>query len=249
MKPAHIAGGHLSRLRDELRPATTASIIAMILGGGAMVAASRSGSAIPAAPAWRRCRRRRRRSRIRCSPMFARRRTPPTAPACAFSPRPVSRPRACTKPSSGSPTRSSIASRQIDPYMQSHPLPAERVRALEGLAKSSPHWDKTDSPALQARHDLARAKLYGFIDPRDGVGAALSDQRQQRRGALRARHRGVSLRQRARRDPADRRADPGAAAESLFPRAQGPGAARSRAARRRDRTAAPRGAARAQRRR
>jgi predicted Zn-dependent protease len=53
--------------------------------------------------------------------------------------------------------------------MQSHPLPAERVRALEGLAKSSPHWDKKDPPALQARHDLARAKLYGFIDPRDGV--------------------------------------------------------------------------------
>ena len=61
-------------------------------------------------------------------------------------------------------------SSQIDPYMQSHPLPAERVRALEGLAKASPHWDKKDPPALQARHDLARAKLYGFIDPRDGVG-------------------------------------------------------------------------------
>ena len=57
----------------------------------------------------------------------------------------------------------------IDPYMQSHPMPAERVRALEGLAKASPYWDKKDSPALQARHDLARAKLYGFIDPRDGV--------------------------------------------------------------------------------
>jgi predicted Zn-dependent protease len=62
------------------------------------------------------------------------------------------------------------ASQGIDPYMQSHPLPIERVRALEGLAKASPHWDKKDSPALQARHDLARAKLFGFLDPRDGVG-------------------------------------------------------------------------------
>ena len=26
-----------------------------------------------------------------------------------------------------------------DPYMQSHPMPAERVEALEGLAKSSPY--------------------------------------------------------------------------------------------------------------
>ena len=40
----HIAGGHLSRLREELRLATTASIIGLILGAGAMVAASRSGS-------------------------------------------------------------------------------------------------------------------------------------------------------------------------------------------------------------
>jgi predicted Zn-dependent protease len=61
------------------------------------------------------------------------------------------------------------ASQGIDPYMQSHPLPTERVRALEGMARQSPHWDKKDPPALQARHDLARAKLYGFIDPRDGV--------------------------------------------------------------------------------
>ncbi len=40
--------------------------------------------------------------------MSARRRTPPTAPACVFSPRPASRPRACPKPSSGWPTRSSM---------------------------------------------------------------------------------------------------------------------------------------------
>ena len=54
--------------------------------------------------------------------------------------------------------------RYIDPYMQSHPMPAERVAALEGMAKASPYWDKKDPPALQQRHDLMRAKLYGFID-------------------------------------------------------------------------------------
>src|SRR5262249_21237577 len=59
--------------------------------------------------------------------------------------------------------------RYINPYMQSHPLPAERVRALEGLAKASPYWDVKDSPALQARHDLARAKLWGFIERPDTI--------------------------------------------------------------------------------
>jgi predicted Zn-dependent protease len=59
--------------------------------------------------------------------------------------------------------------RYVDPYMQSHPMPAERVRALEQLARSSPHWDKKDSPALQQRHDMMRAKLFGFTDAPDSV--------------------------------------------------------------------------------
>ena len=53
--------------------------------------------------------------------------------------------------------------------MQSHPMPAERVRALEELARTSPYWDKKDPPALQARHDLMRAKLFGFMDRPDAV--------------------------------------------------------------------------------
>src|SRR5207247_5426213 len=40
----HIAGGHLARMREMLAAATTQSIIAMLLGVGAMVAAGRSGS-------------------------------------------------------------------------------------------------------------------------------------------------------------------------------------------------------------
>src|SRR5204863_7957855 len=59
--------------------------------------------------------------------------------------------------------------RYINPYLQTHPLPNERVAALEGLAKASPYWDHKDPPALQARHDLMRAKLYGFIERPDGV--------------------------------------------------------------------------------
>ena len=39
----HIAGGHLSRLREQLANAQAASILAMLLGIGGMVAASRGG--------------------------------------------------------------------------------------------------------------------------------------------------------------------------------------------------------------
>jgi predicted Zn-dependent protease len=62
-----------------------------------------------------------------------------------------------------------FAAHSADPYTQSHPMPAERVAALEIFAKSSPHWDKKDAPELQLRHDLARAKLSGFLDRPDTV--------------------------------------------------------------------------------
>ena len=40
----HIAGGHLSKMRQELANAQTAAIVAMLLGVGAMVAGARSNS-------------------------------------------------------------------------------------------------------------------------------------------------------------------------------------------------------------
>ncbi|HZO48142.1 MAG TPA: M48 family metalloprotease [Xanthobacteraceae bacterium] len=166
----HIAGGHLSRLREELRVATTASIIAMILGAGAMVAASRSGSsssgnagmAALTAP-----------QQVIQNSLLAYVRTQEDAADRAgvrFLNATGQSSRGMSETFKRLADQILYASQGIDPYMQSHPLPAERVRALEGMAKASPHWDKKDSPAMQARHDLARAKLFGFLDPRDGVG-------------------------------------------------------------------------------
>jgi predicted Zn-dependent protease len=48
-------------------------------------------------------------------------------------------------------------------------MPAERVAALEIIARNSPNWDKKDPPELQLRHDLMRAKLTGFLDRGDTV--------------------------------------------------------------------------------
>jgi predicted Zn-dependent protease len=53
-----------------------------------------------------------------------------------------------------------------DPYLQSHPMAAERIQALAEIAKT-PYWDKKDSPELQLRHDMVRAKLFGFLDGPD----------------------------------------------------------------------------------
>ena len=62
-----------------------------------------------------------------------------------------------------------FAARDADPYLHSHPMPAERVAALEELARSSPYWDKKDDPALQLRHDMVRAKVSAFMERQDTV--------------------------------------------------------------------------------
>ena len=56
-----------------------------------------------------------------------------------------------------------FSSTRVDPYLQTHPLPRERLANLEVAARASPVFDKPDPPALQARHDLMRAKIVAFM--------------------------------------------------------------------------------------
>lgn len=58
---------------------------------------------------------------------------------------------------------------RVDPYLQSHPLAPERIAGVERLARESPYFNKKDPPALQQRHDLARAKLIGFTGSADEI--------------------------------------------------------------------------------
>jgi predicted Zn-dependent protease len=57
----------------------------------------------------------------------------------------------------------------INPYLQSHPLPPQRLAQLRSLAEASPYYNNKDSPELQFRHDLVKAKLYGFLDQPETV--------------------------------------------------------------------------------
>ena len=52
----------------------------------------------------------------------------------------------------------------INPYLQSHPMPQQRLTQLRELVTSSPYYNAVDPPELQFRHDLVKAKLYGFLD-------------------------------------------------------------------------------------
>jgi predicted Zn-dependent protease len=57
----------------------------------------------------------------------------------------------------------------INPYLQSHPLPAQRIVQLRSLVEQSPYYNNVDPPELQLRHDLVKAKLFGFLDKPETV--------------------------------------------------------------------------------
>jgi predicted Zn-dependent protease len=160
----HIAGGHLSRIREQLASASTQAILAMILGVGAMIAGARSGNsgmsnagaAIMQGP----------QAAIQNS-LFAYIRAQEDQAdraAVKFLTATGQSAKGMAETFKRLADQTMFQTRGINPYMQSHPLPSERVAALQGIARESPYWDKKDSPEMQARHDLARAKLHGFMD-------------------------------------------------------------------------------------
>jgi predicted Zn-dependent protease len=163
----HIAGGHLSRLRQQLAVAQTQSIIALLLGVGAMVAAAQSGggagnpTAAILGP----------QEAIRRSLLSYQRAQEEQADRAGVKFLTATGQSAKGMYDTFKRLASEImfAARNADPYLQSHPMPMQRVAALEVLAKTSPYWDKKDPPELQLRHDLMRAKLAGFLDRGDTV--------------------------------------------------------------------------------
>jgi predicted Zn-dependent protease len=167
----HLAGGHLAKLRERLAEAQTQMVIAMLLGAGAIVAGSRGGSgnnglasagaAALSAPG----------EVIRRTLLSYVRQQEENADKAGvkFLNATGQSARGMYETFKRFTDESLFAARGADPYVQSHPMPAERVRALEELARSSPYWDKKDDPALQMRHDMVRAKISGFMERQDTV--------------------------------------------------------------------------------
>ena len=56
-----------------------------------------------------------------------------------------------------------------DSYDRTHPLSSERIQALEQGFKSAPSWNTPVDPSLEARFQRVKAKLYGFVDPRQAT--------------------------------------------------------------------------------
>jgi len=164
----HIAGGHLTRLREELAHAQTAAIVAMLIGIGATLAGSRSSSGagsigVATINSSQSVIQRTLLSYVRAQEEQA------DKAGVKFLTMTQQSPKGMYDTFKRFADKIEFQTKYIDPYLQTHPMPKERMDALEELAKSSPYWDKKDPPELQARHDLMRAKLSGFLERPDTV--------------------------------------------------------------------------------
>jgi predicted Zn-dependent protease len=166
----HLAGGHLAKFRIQLEAAQTQMIIAMLLGVGALAAGAKgggdngltnAGAAAIAGP----------QNMIMRSLISYQRAQEEQADRAGvkFLTATGQSARGMVDTFKRFSNESLFAARGADPYLQSHPMPADRVAALEQVAQASPYWEKKDDPALQMRHDMARAKISAFMERPDTV--------------------------------------------------------------------------------
>src|SRR3984893_12836234 len=162
----HIVGGHLSKMRQELANAQTAMIVGMLLGAAAIVAGHGNsdmgnvGAAVFTAP-----------QSLAMSSLLSYQRAQEESADRAgvrFLTMTGQSAKGMYDTFKKFADDSLFSAHSIDPYAQNHPLPAERMAALAELAKTQ-YWDKKDPPELQFRHDMMRAKLYGFTERSDVI--------------------------------------------------------------------------------
>ncbi len=56
-----------------------------------------------------------------------------------------------------------------DSYDRTHPLSRERVQTLEHSLRSNPGWDRPTDPRIEERFQRVKAKLLGYVNPKQAV--------------------------------------------------------------------------------
>jgi predicted Zn-dependent protease len=160
----HLAGNHLAQMRAVIRNTRIAAAIASIIGIGAVAAGSASGvtdlsQAAPAIVTGAQ-------SIGTRSILAYARAEEATADRAAVSYLEATNqsPEGMLDVFTRMAGEDMFLFRSVDPYSVSHPLPRERIAAIENLVAQSRFRGRTDPAALQLRHDLVRAKLSAFTE-------------------------------------------------------------------------------------
>ncbi|MFL6853929.1 MAG: M48 family metalloprotease [Sphingomicrobium sp.] len=159
----HVAGGHAIRSGEGMKQATAITILSLVLGAAAMaVGAGDAGVGIVAAG-----------QQAALGSFLAFSRAQETSADLAG---------ASYLAKAGISGRGSIdffkklqnqeyrlAIYAKDSYDRTHPLSSERIQALSQLYQKDPAWNKKTDPALEARFQRVKAKLIGFVTPKEAV--------------------------------------------------------------------------------
>lgn len=160
----HLAGGHLENLRNEIARAQAVGAVVALLGvvgaaagmaGGAHGAARLGGAAAMAGP------------EVMARTLLSYKRAQELAAdraALSYLNATGQSARGMVETFRRFADQQLFSAQYMDPYAQSHPMARERLDQLETAAQNSRYWDAKDSPELQLRHDMMRAKLSGFTD-------------------------------------------------------------------------------------
>ncbi len=161
----HIAGGHLARLKQQMARMQSAALIMNIIGLGAMVGGAVSGSGSEVGQAG---------AAVlygggtivQRSLLSYRRVMESSADQAGvtFLTRTHQSARGMLETFQHLADQSLASVSYIDPYLQTHPMPRERLIQLRELAQGSPYFNVKDPPELQFRHDMMRAKLEAFTN-------------------------------------------------------------------------------------
>jgi predicted Zn-dependent protease len=154
----HMAGGHLVRMQSDMRNLSTAAILAYVLGaaaaaagGGGAGAAVLTGTTQLAQRTALRYSRTQEQAADQAGVSFLERAGWSPAGMLAMM-QTIDR------------ERQVLGDDSADPYVQTHPLPQQRIAFLERQVAASPDRDVPWPPALITRHRRMLAKLQGFLD-------------------------------------------------------------------------------------
>jgi predicted Zn-dependent protease len=157
----HITGGHITGLRQQIAKMQTAALMLQVLSIGAMVGGAATGNA-DTAQAGSAMLFGGQQVLVRSILSYRRAQESSADQAgCDYLSRSHQSPAGMLKTFRFFADQS-IGSLRVDPYIQTHPVPAERIAQLQEIAKKSPYFDQRDPPQLQLKHDLVRAKIAAY---------------------------------------------------------------------------------------
>ncbi|MEQ1616232.1 MAG: M48 family metalloprotease [Hyphomicrobiaceae bacterium] len=149
----HITGGHMAALRARIARDTTRILLARVLGIGVAIATGN-----PAAVAAT--------DELQMRSLLAERRNQESAAdqaGLSFLNATRQSGRGMLETFERFAQQEYIGDQNKDPFVRSHPVATDRLGQLRDAVQKNQNFNNKDTPALQLRHDMMRAKLAGYL--------------------------------------------------------------------------------------